>query len=452
MRIVLVFIANLLCLASWSQYQIGHTTITFNDPSRTGGFGSGGGAGRQIQTEIYYPADVGGDNVALANDTFPVIVFGHGFAMAWDAYNNIWEHYAPMGYILAFPRTEGGLFPGPDHGDFGLDLALVGERMQQENTNSGSIFFNGVAQSTAIAGHSMGGGASVLAASGNSSIKTYVGLAPAETNPSAISAANAVTVPSLIFSGSQDGVTPPGDHHLPIYSGLGSNCKLFVNIEGGAHCYFANTNFNCDFGETTSSSGISITRQEQQDRTFAILDPWFEYTLKANCGGLDSALDIAANTPSFYSSQTTCSPIGSAILLDNSGIFNPSITGDAYQWYQDGIVLPGETNYTYTPTVNGVYQVAVLHSSGCWIYSNEYEVTTLSISELNSSKLSVVPNPAIDAIEINGLKTGDSYAISTADGRIYLKGTYNGQILINTLASGVYFLEAGRSMTRFIVR
>ena len=31
------------------QALVGHTTITFNDPTRTGGFGSGGGAGRQIQ-------------------------------------------------------------------------------------------------------------------------------------------------------------------------------------------------------------------------------------------------------------------------------------------------------------------------------------------------------------------------------------------------------------------
>ena len=451
-RVQLFAVAILISSASWSQYQIGHTTITFNDPSRTGGFGSGGGNGRQIQTEIYYPADIAGDNVSLANDTFPVIIFGHGFAMAWDAYANIWEHYAPMGYILAFPRTEGSLIPGPDHGDFGLDLALVGDRMQQENTNGGSIFFDGVAGATAIIGHSMGGGASVLASSGNTNIKTYVGLAPAETNPSAIAAATGVTVPSLIFSGSQDGVTPPGDHHLPIYSGLGANCKLFVNIEGGAHCYFANTNFNCDFGETTSSSGISISRQEQQDRTFAILDPWLEYTLKANCNGLDDALDLAANTPNFYSSQTTCTPIGNAILQDNSGTLNPSITGDAYQWFQDGIELPTETNYTYTPSVNGIYQVAVLHSSGCWVYSNEYEVTTLNISKLENTDLTIVPNPASRSIQIKGLSEGESYAISTAEGRMIAKGNYNGEILIDHLSSGLYLLTTGSATVRFQVR
>jgi hypothetical protein len=111
---------------SYAQFQVGHMTKTFNDPSRTGGFGSGGGPGRQIQTEIYYPATTTGDNVPVATGEHPVIVFGHGFAMSWDAYSNIWQYYAAKGYILAFPRTESGLFPGPNHNDFGLDLKLVG--------------------------------------------------------------------------------------------------------------------------------------------------------------------------------------------------------------------------------------------------------------------------------------------------------------------------------------
>jgi predicted dienelactone hydrolase len=123
-----------------AQYQVGHTTITFNDPARTGGFGSGGGAGRQIQTEVYYPSTTAGDNVAVASGKFPVITFGHGFAMAWDAYTNIWQHYVNRGYILAFPRTEGGLIPGPSHGDFGTDLKQVSDKMLALNTNANSIF------------------------------------------------------------------------------------------------------------------------------------------------------------------------------------------------------------------------------------------------------------------------------------------------------------------------
>ena len=110
-------------------FPIGHTTITFNDPTRSGGFGSGGGSGRQIQTEIYYPSTSNGTNTPVANGTFPIIVFGHGFAMSWDAYENIWEDLVAKGYIMAFPRTEGSLLPAPSHANFGLDLALVEIKM-----------------------------------------------------------------------------------------------------------------------------------------------------------------------------------------------------------------------------------------------------------------------------------------------------------------------------------
>ncbi len=296
----------LINFSVFGQFPIGSTTITFNDPARSGGFGSGGGAGRQIQTEIYYPAIAAGTNATVATGVFPVITFGHGFAMSWDAYQNIWEHYVPLGYIVVFPRTEGSIFPSPSHGDFGLDLKQVDEKMQLLNSDAGSVFYQKISSNSAIMGHSMGGGATILAGSGNTSVETIIGLAPAETTPSAITASTGVTVPAIIFSGSQDGVTPPNDNHLPIYNGLASDCKSFVSIVGGGHCYFANTNFNCDFGETTSSTGITITRLEQQTRTFSILDPWFDYILKGNSVSYSTYLSALTALPTEVISQTTC--------------------------------------------------------------------------------------------------------------------------------------------------
>jgi dienelactone hydrolase len=293
MRKNLLVIALLMCIFNGQlmsqNYQVGHTTITFNDPGRTGGFGSGGGPGRQIQTEIYYPADAAGTDVALADGEFPVVVFGHGFAMTWSAYENLWEEFVPNGYILALPRTEGGLFPAPSHEDFGLDLALVANRMLELNTTSGSIFFERVSPNAAIAGHSMGGGATMIAASGNNNIKTIVGLAPAETNPSAVAAASGISVPALVLSADGDAVTTAAEHHTPIYNALSSSCKYFVNIKGGAHCYYANTNFNCDFGELTSGGNITIDREEQHQITYDYLNLWFDYHLK---GVVDAYYDF----------------------------------------------------------------------------------------------------------------------------------------------------------------
>src|SRR6188508_3157933 len=100
MKIFLILLlAVLLCSNLFAQpFQIGHTTITFIDTSRNN---------RTIPTEVYYPADVAGTNVPLTistNAKFPVISFGHGFVMTWDAYQNIWDAVVPEGFIIAFPK------------------------------------------------------------------------------------------------------------------------------------------------------------------------------------------------------------------------------------------------------------------------------------------------------------------------------------------------------------
>ena len=122
-------------------------------------------------------------------------------------------------------------------------------------------------------GHSMGGGATILGASGFLGVDCIVGLAPAETNPSAVSAASGVTAPALI-SGEDDSVTPPNNHHIPIYNSLGSACKDFVSIENGSHCYFAEYNFNCAFGEIIPGS---LSREDQQELCYTVVRPFFNY-------------------------------------------------------------------------------------------------------------------------------------------------------------------------------
>jgi dienelactone hydrolase len=277
--------------------------------------------------------------------------------MSWDAYSNIWEHYASKGYILAFPRTEGGLFPGPSHADFGLDMNVVETRMQAEDVLATSLFYQKINGNSALMGHSMGGGATILGASVNTSIKAVVGLAPAETDPSAIAAATNVTVPAIIFSGGQDGVTPPNEHHIPIYDGLSSACKTFVNIIGGAHCYFANTNFNCDFGEGTSSTGISITREDQQNGTFIILDPWLDYQLK-NDNAAWTAFQLSIDANKMFMTQTTCTFAGIDEDSNEQIVFSPN---------------PTNSIISFVNTTNEKKEISILNASGQLIEKKEVQ-------------------------------------------------------------------------------
>jgi dienelactone hydrolase len=275
--LIILFIVVSLTVSA-QDFSIGHTTVTFNDPLRTGGFGSGAGPGRQIQTEVYFPATAEGEDGEFAPGRFPVVIFGHGYLMPWEIYRNIWEALVPRGYILVFPRTEPGFTS--IHAEFAADIALCARRMIEAGAANTGFFSGKVSEKAAFAGHSMGGGAAILAAADNEYVTTVIGLAPLETDPQASVAALSVVRPSLIFSGSQDAVTVPSIHHRPVYENLGSPCKYFISINGGAHCYFANPYAGCDLGEMLLSSGISISRNDQHAILNDYLIKWLGYHLK----------------------------------------------------------------------------------------------------------------------------------------------------------------------------
>lgn len=266
----------LICESNFAQpFQIGHTTITFIDTTRNN---------RSIPTEIYYPADIAGDNVLVTtavNDKFPVLSFGHGFVMTWEAYENIWEAVVVDGFIMAFPKTETGI--APSHAEFGRDLAFVIDRLNSLGQDSTSLLFNRIDSMNCVMGHSMGGGAAFLSTQFSSSIKTLATLAPAETNPSAIQAATSSIIPSLIFAGGNDCVTPPATNQIPMYDSLQSSCKTYISITGGSHCQMANTNFLCNIGEATCSPQPTITRATQHAIINRYLLPWLNFQLKNNC-------------------------------------------------------------------------------------------------------------------------------------------------------------------------
>lgn len=253
-------------------FQIGHTQQTFYDESR---------GNRNITTEIYYPSNILGDNVPVATGQFPVVVFGHGFVMVWSAYDVVWEALVPNGYIMVFATTESSF--SPSHTDFAKDLAFLVGALKEEGENVTSLFHESVATTSAVMGHSMGGGCSFLAIQYDSTITAVATLAPANTNPSSIVAATNIYIPALVFSGANDCVTPPEDHQIPMYDSLSSFCKTFVSIIGGSHCQFANYNFLCSVGENSCSPDPEITPFEQQSTTFSLLLPWLNFYLKNDC-------------------------------------------------------------------------------------------------------------------------------------------------------------------------
>jgi pimeloyl-ACP methyl ester carboxylesterase len=296
-------------------FDVGHTSITFYDSSRN----------RNIETEIYYPADNPGENVPIASGNFPVIIFGHGFLMSWESYENFWTELVPNGYVICFPTTEMTLTPS--HENFGLDLKFSAIQMQNENNDNSSLFFNSLAPKTGLLGHSMGGGASFLAAENNSIISTLVTFAAAETSPSAISASLNITVPTLIFSGDDDCVAPPNENQTLMYNELASNCKTHISIIDGGHCYFADDNFNCSLGESFCNPTLDITREEQQLITFNFLKLWLDYSLYDDLNSFNDFDDLLQSSTQINFNQF-CNPLTVQDISEQNSIKiypNPAI-------------------------------------------------------------------------------------------------------------------------------
>ena len=366
-----------------AQYFIGNYSKVFQDSSRSN---------RNVPTEIYYPSISEGNNTQVAFGQFPIIIFGHGFLMSYGDYQSLWEELVPKGYIILFPRTEEGLIN--DHQEFGWDLQFLVTEMQEEGADNYSPVFNAVANNTALMGHSMGGGAAFLAADSlthnqNDQLKTIIGLAPAESSSngvSSISSALNVNVPALILSGSQDGVTPPEDHHLPLFNNLSSSYKTFISILGGAHCYFGEPNFFCDFGEATASSGISISREDQQNITFDFVNLWLDYTLKESCEQYNAFQDSVLNSNRIAYDQIHQENPTSTIIETN-GVLSSSVIGLQYQWYMDNSPIAGANDVTFTPNESGYYFVEVFFVNGCPTTSESY-----TFEFLTTSKSKLIPD------------------------------------------------------------
>jgi hypothetical protein len=297
MKKIFILLMAITLQQIYAQYPIGNRSITLTDSSRSN---------RSIPIEIYYPAEMAGTNTFPALGIYPLITIGHGFVMGIDAYYNFKDTLVPQGYVIVLVNTETSL--SPVHLEFAKDLLFVNNQIKQRAANDPAFFLHQFLNGkSCIMGHSMGGGSTFLAGSlaQPNEVDCIAGFAPAETNPGAIAASTQFDLPLIVFSGSSDGVTPPNQHHIPMYDSSASTCKYFVDIIGGAHCYFARTNIACDFGETLSSMGITISRDEQQGTTFQVLKPWLAYYLKNDVNGLNN-LNSLLQSSSATNYQSIC--------------------------------------------------------------------------------------------------------------------------------------------------
>jgi dienelactone hydrolase len=152
-------------------FAVGEVNVRFVDKSRKVRFPGRRPQVRPLLTVIRYPAmgsasgrDLPGAPPARAAGPFPLVIFGHGFAVTPATYFRLLRAWASAGYIVAapiFPLENANAPGGPNEADLvnqPRDMSVVISRMLAANADPGSRFAGLIdPHRIAVAGQSDGG-------------------------------------------------------------------------------------------------------------------------------------------------------------------------------------------------------------------------------------------------------------------------------------------------------
>jgi dienelactone hydrolase len=207
---------------------------------------------------------------------YPALAFGHGYTARASWYASTIDALARAGTVVIAPDSETGV--AANHSRFADDLNRSLAWLASESRAGGTVVPRGKVDGsrTAVAGHSMGGGAALLAAARSRTVDTVATLAAFETSPSAAAAARRLQVASLFVVGSDDRIFP-AMRTARMFRGAPSP-SLLASITGGSHCGFQDkVPPACD-----ARGRISYPRQRALTREQ--LRRWLERYLKGTPG------------------------------------------------------------------------------------------------------------------------------------------------------------------------
>jgi dienelactone hydrolase len=154
--------------------------------------------------------------------SLPAVAFGHDWLQPAERYADLLRHLASWGIVAAAPSSHRGVLPS--HAGFAADLRTTLDVCAGVRLGDGRISVD--SRRTALAGHGIGGGTALAAAAGHPRVAAVVTIAVAQTRPSALDAARAVSVPVLHIAAGKDTVAPAAGHAEPVAAAAGGPVLL----------------------------------------------------------------------------------------------------------------------------------------------------------------------------------------------------------------------------------
>jgi hypothetical protein len=123
-----------------------------------------------------------------------------------------------------------------------------------------------------------------------------------------------------------------------------------------------------------------------------------------------------------------------------------------YQWYLNLSSIPGATNYSYVPHLNGSYRVIVGDAIGCKGFSTlALNIFNVGVNQISKEDIRIYPNPASDHLQIEA-PAGTKAVISGVEGKVIMEKVNPGTMDISKLPGGMYIITLyDESGTRLVV-
>jgi len=176
--------------------------------SSVSGFGGG---------TIYYPSTAGSYGVIAVCPGYT----GTSSSISWFA-----RRLATHGFVTIAMNTN-SRYDYPSSRATQLRAALN----YMINSSSSTIRSRIRTADRGVAGHSMGGGGTLIASSQDSTLRVGVPLTPWNTSTNFSS----VRVPQMIFGADGDTIAPPGSHARPFYNSISLAEKAYALLNGATH-------------------------------------------------------------------------------------------------------------------------------------------------------------------------------------------------------------------------
>lgn len=206
---------------------------------------------------------------------------------------------------------------------------------------------------------------------------------------------------------------------------------------------------DCDNGNAPISGAVNQSFIASQSGTYAV-----QITDSFGCVSTSACIAV-------------CIPIDLNIIVEGgtmTAVYDA--TGATYQWIDcdnNNEPIAGATGQSFTPETEGYYAVIITDAFGCVSTSECTSSAYLTSDELNSSEISIYPNPVTDYLNIstgNTTKQPLAYYIYNALGQLVenksIKNESDLKINVNTYQSGTYILnvQIGKEIKtfRFIVK